>query len=306
MIQSEKGGLKSSYRQGDGSIDHMSGTLYLVSLPIGNLEDMTIRAIRTLRAVDAIVAEDTRTTQRILDRYAIRTPFFSSLYQGAERARLNLVLDRLRDGADLALVSDAGTPLVSDPGFPLVRSAVEAGIRVSPVPGPSALLAGLVASGFPLDQFRFGGALPRKAGDRASQLAQLDRMRYTSVFYESPHRLLETLRMLAEILPDRRVVLARELTKVHETFLRGTPTEILSAIGPVDRVKGECVLLIDGASEVHEDIVPPRATEVRTLLRDAGLPKRSIVDVLVLALGMRRNDAYRFAHDTEETDDSES
>ena len=284
----------------------MFGTLYLVSLPIGNLEDMTIRAIRTLRAVDAIVAEDTRTTQRILDRYAIRTPFFSSLYQGAERARLDLVLDKLRDGADLALVSDAGTPLVSDPGFPLVRSAVEAGIPVSPIPGPSALLAGLVASGFPLDQFRFGGALPRKAGDRASQLTQLDRERCTSAFYESPHRLLETLRMLAEILPDRRVVLARELTKIHETFLRGTPEEILSAIGPVDRVKGECVLLIEGAPDVHEDIVPPRATEVRTLLRDAGLPKRSIVDALVLALGMRRNDAYRFVHDSEETDDFES
>jgi len=271
----------------------MPGRLFLVSLPIGNLEDITIRAIRTLRSVDAIVAEDTRTTRRVLDRYGIRTPFFSSLYQGVERGRIELILDRLRDGRDLALVSDAGTPLISDPGFPLVRSAIEAGISVSPIPGPAALLAGLVASGLPPDRFSFGGSLPRKAGDRRARIAELEEQEQTGIFYESPHRLLETLAIVAELLPDRPIVLARELTKLHETFLRGTASEILVAIGDVDRVKGECVLLVQGASKPAAAEIPSQAAEILALLRDANVPKRTVVDLLVIALGMRRNDAYR-------------
>ena len=280
----------------------MSGQLYLVSLPIGNLEDITIRAIRTLRSVDAIVAEDTRTTRRLLNRYAIRTPFFSSLYQGAERGRIKLILDRLRDGKNLALVSDAGTPLISDPGFPLVRAAIDAGIPVSPIPGPSALLAGLVASGLPPDRFSFGGSLPRKAGDRRVRISELKTEAQTTVFYESPHRLLETLGIVAELLPDRPIVLARELTKLHETFLRGVPSEIVTAVSDVDRVKGECVLLIGGASEPREAEPPPQLEEVLTLLKHASLPKRTLVDLLVIALGMRPNDAYRVVHEQEARD----
>ena len=274
----------------------MCGTLYLVSLPIGNLEDITIRAIRTLRTVDAIVAEDTRTTRRLLNRYAIRTPFFSSLYQGAERGRIDLILDRLRDGTDLALVSDAGTPLISDPGFPLVRGAIEAGISVSPIPGPSAFLAGLVASGLPPDRFHFAGALPRKAGDRRKRIAELGRRSATAVVYESPHRLLETLEILAEELLDRPIVLARELTKVHETLVRGTASEILATIGDIARVKGECVLVIGGAPCDRDPTTPPQANAVLAMLREAGLPKRSIVELLGLAFGMPRNDAYRLVH----------
>jgi len=273
--------------------------LLLVSLPIGNLEDITIRAIRTLRSVDAIVAEDTRTTRRLLDRYAIRTPFFSSLYQGAERGRVDLILDRLRDGKDLALVSDAGTPLISDPGFPLVRAAIQAGIPVSPIPGASALLAGIVPSGLPLDQFSFGGSLPRKAGDRRARIANLEPDKQTSVFYESPHRLLETLGIVAELLPDRPLVLARELTKIHETFHRGTASEILASIGDVDRVKGECVLLVGGATGERTTDPPQQLEEMLELLRDTSLPKRTIVDLLVLALGLRPNDAYRVVHEHE-------
>jgi len=279
----------------------MCGTLYLVSLPIGNLEDITIRAIRTLRAVDAIVAEDTRTTRRLIDRYAIRTPFFSSLYQGAERGRIDLILARLREGKNLALVSDAGTPLISDPGFPLVRGAIKAGIPISPIPGPSALLAGLVASGLPPDRFLFGGALPRKVGDRRKRIAELARQSATGIFYESPHRLLETLGILADLLPDRPIVLARELTKVHETLVRGTPSQVLAALGDIDRVKGECVLLLGGTPIAEAPTTPPQTQAVLAMLLEADLPKRSIVELLVAALGIPRNDAYRLVHEPGET-----
>ncbi len=284
----------------------MPGRLFLVSLPIGNLEDITIRAIRTLRDVDAIVAEDTRTTRRVLDRYGIRTPFFSSLYQGAERGRIELILNRLREGQDLAVVSDAGTPLISDPGFPLVRSAIEAGVTVSPIPGPAALLAGLVASGLPPDRFQFGGSLPRKAGDRRVRIAELEEQEQTVIFYESPHRLLETLRIVVELPPDRPIVLARELTKLHETFRRGTAGEILAAIGDAERVKGECVLLIGGSPKPETAEVPSQATEILALLRQADLPKRTIVDLLVVALGMRPNDAYRVVLEQEAKDPQET
>ncbi|MBU0595101.1 16S rRNA (cytidine(1402)-2'-O)-methyltransferase [Candidatus Bipolaricaulota bacterium] len=282
----------------------MPGQLYLVSLPIGNLEDITIRAIRTLRSADAIVAEDTRTTRRVLDRYAIRTTFFSSIYQGAERGRIELILDQLRDGKNLALVSDAGTPLISDPGFPLVRAAIDAGITVSPIPGPSALLAGLVGSGLPPDRFSFGGSLPRKVGDRRARIAELEPEEQTTVFYESPHRLQETLAIIDELLPDRPMVLARELTKLHETFVRGTAGNLVKAIGAVDRVRGECVLLIGGASEPQEANLAPQAIKILALLKDTSLPKRTLVDLLVIALGMKPNEAYRFVHEQGATDDA--
>ncbi len=277
----------------------MTGKLYLVALPIGNLEDITIRAIRTLRSVDGILAEDTRVTRRILDRYRIETPFFSSVFQGGERQRVGWLLDRLRSGRDLALVSDAGTPLISDPGFPLVRAAISAGIPVIPIPGPSAVIAGLIVSGMPPDRFCFEGAVPRKSGDRRALFERLRSETRTIVLFESSHRLISTLRDLAAVLPDRPVALARELTKHHEEFLRGSPEEILDALGARERVKGECVLVLAGGA-VDTGPEPERIREVLAVLRKAGLANKAVVQVLIAGFGLARNAAYGLVHAADE------
>ncbi|NOX44485.1 MAG: 16S rRNA (cytidine(1402)-2'-O)-methyltransferase [Caldiserica bacterium] len=224
----------------------MAGTLYLCATPIGNLEDVTLRVLRVLREVDLIVAEDTRHTEALLRRYGIPPKFGPSLYEGAERERVPLILAELEAGKDVALVADAGTPLISDPGYPLVRACVEAGIRVVPVPGPAAFLAALVASGLPTDSFVFLGMLPRKRGHRREVLEGLIGEDRTCVMYESPHRLRETLGMMAELYPHRPLVLARELTKAHEEFLRGTVTEVLAEVERREAIKGEVVLVLGG------------------------------------------------------------
>ena len=277
----------------------MTGKLYLVALPIGNLEDITIRAIRVLRSVDGILAEDTRTTKRVLDRYGVETPFFSSLFEGGERQRVDWLLGALRSGKSLALVSDAGTPLISDPGYPLVRAAISEGVPVIPIPGPSAVIAGLVASGMPPDRFCFEGAVPRKSSERRALFERLRGEPRTTVLFESPHRLIQTLRELAEALPDRSITVGRELTKRHEEFLRGTADEVLEALGSRDRVRGECVLVLAGsAAAVEPD--RERAREVLTLLRKVGLPNKAIVRVLVAGFGLNRNAAYALVHGADE------
>jgi 16S rRNA (cytidine1402-2'-O)-methyltransferase len=277
----------------------MAGTLYVVAMPIGNLADITYRAVDVLKSVDFILAEDTRTTQRVLSHYGIDTPFLSSVYQGAERQRIVPILERLKEGKQLALVSDAGTPLISDPGFPLVRAVVDAGVPVVPVPGPCAAIVGLVASGLPTDRFGFEGSLPRSLGARRSLFESLAFRESTTVFYESSHRIADSLQLLAEILPKRQLVLARELTKVHEEFLRGTAAQLLEVFRDRDRVRGEFVMVLGGAtSPIHAD----RRTAERLLveLRSAGLPNRSIVRILVQGLEMSRNEAYRLVHETDD------
>ncbi len=277
----------------------MSGKLYLVALPIGNLEDITIRAIRILRSVDGILAEDTRITKRVLDRYRIETPFFSSLFQGGERHRIAWLLGELRTGKDLALVSDAGTPLISDPGYPLVRAAISEGVPVIPIPGPSAAIAGLTASGMPPDRFCFEGAVPRKPGERRALFERLRGEPRTIVLFESPHRLIPTLRELSGVLPDRPITVARELTKRHEEFLRGTPGEVLEALASRDNVKGECVLVLAGSATVAEPD-RERVRQVLPLLRKAGLDNKTILRVLVAGFGLTRNAAYALVHGVEE------
>jgi 16S rRNA (cytidine1402-2'-O)-methyltransferase len=274
----------------------MLGTLYVVSLPIGNLEDITLRAIKTLRQVDLIVAEDTRHTRRIVSRYHIKTPFSFSLYQGAENERVEPCLRLLKEGKHLALVSDAGTPLISDPGFPLVRAAVEAGITVIPIPGATAAITALVASGLATDRFVFAGAVPRKEGERAACFVALAGETRTVVLYESPHRLLETLEAVALVLPDRRLVVARELTKVHEEFLRGTAREISDVFAARGEVKGEVVLLIEGAAALPRGDGPARAEAILSLLREEGLSKTQCARVLAQAFDLTRNEAYRLVH----------
>jgi 16S rRNA (cytidine1402-2'-O)-methyltransferase len=220
------------------------GCLYLVATPIGNLEDITFRAVRVLSGVDLIAAEDTRHTRRLLERHGITVPMIS-LFQHNERARVPELLRRLEGGERIAVVTDAGSPGISDPGFPLVRAATEAGIRVESIPGPSALLAALQVSGLPTDAFVFAGFLPVKRGARRKRLEELRERPETVVVFESPHRIDACLEDLEEVWGERPVVLARELTKIHEEVLRGTASEVRRAL-PESRRKGEMVLVLGG------------------------------------------------------------
>ncbi len=216
------------------------GTLYVVGTPIGNLEDVTLRALKVLGEVDLIAAEDTRVTSRLLARHGIRRPMVS--YRApVERRQLPRLLAAL-DGGDVALVSDAGTPTLSDPGQALVDAAWEAGHRVVPVPGPSAITAALAAAGFPGPGFTFAGYLPRKPGELRRFFESLASAPHPTVAFESPHRVLRSLRALAEVLPERRVAVARELTKQHEEVLRGTAAEVLAELD--GRERGEFTLVI--------------------------------------------------------------
>jgi len=222
------------------------GTLYLVATPIGNLEDITLRALRTLRECDLVAAEDTRRTGQLLKHFGISKPLLS-YFQFNEARRSEQILERLQRGERVALVTDAGSPGISDPGERVVRAAVAAGLRVEAVPGPCALVAALTASGLPTDEFHFVGFLPHKPGQRRRQLEALRPVPGTLVLYESPYRIGKLLGELAELYPDRRVVLGRELTKKFEEFLRGTPAELLEATTR-RALKGEFVVMVEGAS----------------------------------------------------------
>ena len=226
----------------------MAGTLFLVGTPIGNLSDLTDRARTTLGEVDVVAAEDTRRTGALLRRLGIRVPELISFFEGNERERAGELLRRLREGRDVALVTDAGMPSVSDPGFRLVRACVAEGIDVRVVPGPSAAVAALVVSGLPTDRVAFEGFLPRRAGERRGRLRALADDPRTLVLFESPRRVAAILEEVVEALRDRRVALARELTKVHEEVLRGSASEVLEEIRRRGELKGEVVLVVEGAA----------------------------------------------------------
>ena len=275
----------------------MPGTLYVCATPIGNLEDITLRALRVLREVDLIVGEDSRHTRKLLSHYDIHTPFAPSLYQGVEEARVEGVLRVLREGKDVALVCDAGTPLISDPGYPLVRACLAEGIKVVPVPGASAFLAALVASGLPPDRFLFLGYLPRKSGPRKKVLERLSELPYTAILYESPHRVLSTLEELARLFPRRPLVLARELTKVYEEFIHGTAEEVFAEVKRRGGIKGELVLLIAPADlkEKEESEPEPMRKRFRELL-GCGFSPGEAVKKVAEEFGIPRREAYRIVH----------
>ncbi len=237
--------MGSSENQAIANEPHRTqGILYVVSTPLGNMEDITLRALRILKEVHLVAAEDTRNTGLLLKHHHIHTPL-TSYFEGNERKKKELILLRLREGNQVALVSDAGTPGISDPGFRLVELAVENGIAVVPVPGPSAAIAALSISGLPTDAFLFRGFFPHKSKKRRELLDQLADARETLIFYESPHRISETLQDIFEILGDREMVLARELTKAYEEVLRGTVREVQEQIGE-RKLKGEITLVISG------------------------------------------------------------
>jgi len=270
------------------------GTLFVVSTPIGNMGDFSFRAVETLRSVAAVLAEDTRHTRHLMERYEITTPLISYHEHNEAKSTPGLVA-RLLAGENLALVSDAGTPLLSDPGARLVRAAIDAGLQVSPIPGASALLAALVASGLDIDRFTFYGFLPRKGGERRIVIDDIVRMGHAVVLYEAPSRVADTLAELARAGGgERATVVARELTKQYEEVRRGTVTA-LAAYYDDTPPRGEVVIVIAGQrpAEVTEDELRARALELRAEGRSA----RDIVTVLTAELGAPRNLAYRLAHE---------
>lgn len=268
-----------------------SGTLYLVATPIGNLEDITLRALSVLRSVGAVVCEDTRHTRKLLDRHGIAPRALVSLPAFDERRRAGGVIDRLLSGEDVALVTDAGMPLVSDPGGEVVRRAVEAGVRVVPVPGPSAPLLALAASGIPADRFTFFGFLPRKGGARREALEALARAPGALLLFESPRRLGATLADLREVLGDRRACVARELTKLHEELARGTLSTLAERFS--GEVLGEITLVIEGREEIP--VEPADPDEVLRERLAAGVSVKDAAREVAEALGLPKKDVYRRA-----------
>ena len=266
----------------------MSGTLFLVGTPIGNLGDVTLRAREVLADVDLVAAEDTRRTGRLLRSLGI-TAALVSLHDANERARGPRILSTLHEGRSVALVSDAGMPLISDPGYHLVRACIADGIDVRVVPGPSAVLAALVVSGLPADRFAFEGFAPRRSGERVRRLQELRDDPRTLVFFESPLRVKTLLEDMLVVFGDRPAALCRELTKLHEDVVRGGITDVVAAIG--DRPKGEVVLVVGGAPEASPDLAGC-ASEAMDLVA-GGMRKRDAAKVVAERHGASANEVYR-------------
>jgi 16S rRNA (cytidine1402-2'-O)-methyltransferase len=266
------------------------GTLYVVATPLGNLEDVTLRALRILKEVALIACEDTRRTGTLLRSHGIGTET-TSYFEHNERWKGARILERLRAGHDVALVSDAGTPGISDPGYRLVRDARAEGLPVVPVPGPSAAVAALSVSGLPTDRFRFVGFLPPKTAARRRDLAALADATETLVFYESPQRVLSSLEDMIEALGDREAFLFREATKVHEEYARGRLSEVRDRLAAKDAVRGEIVLVVAGAPQSKTEAAS--AEELFARLTAEGLTRRDAVKETARRLGLPARDVYR-------------
>jgi 16S rRNA (cytidine1402-2'-O)-methyltransferase len=277
---------------GESAGPKLAPGLYVVATPIGNLEDLTQRALRVLRSVDLIACEDTRHTRRLLDHYSIRTPTVS-YHEHNERERAAELVNKLAEGATIALVSDAGTPAVSDPGYRIVHATIERGIAVISVPGPSAAIAALAASGLPTDEFCFHGFLPARRGQRRSKLETLISSPTINIFFEAPHRIREAMEDIVAILgADRWIVLARELTKIHEEFLRGSAGDILRELEKRSEIKGEMVLLI-GKSEKKRGASHARVADRLDATMREGMDEKSAIKRLAKELGISRDEVFR-------------
>ena len=268
----------------------LNGILYVVATPIGNLDDITLRALRILREADRIACEDTRQTRKLLDRHGIAKPLVS-YHEHNERERAAELIEELIGGKNIALVSDAGTPLIADPGYRLVAEARARGIAVCPIPGPSAVLTALSASGLATDVFFFGGFLPAKKTQRRKMLENCKAYPATLVFYEAPHRILETLDDIAEVLGPRRVTLARELTKIHEEFLAGEPAELRDALAKRPSIKGEITLII-GKSDGRATDAPPIEVAFDQLV-ESGMPRMDAMKALARERGLSKREVYQ-------------
>ena len=273
------------------SAEKPGGMLYIVSTPIGNLEDITLRALRVLREVDLIAAEDTRRTRQLLSHYGIHKPLVS-YHEHNRRARAETLLAEIREGRNVALVTDAGTPGISDPGEHLVRRIIQESIPIVPVPGASALIAALSLSGLPTESFLFYGFLPSKATARKKLLLSLQDRAETLIFYESPKRLNAFLEEAAEILGERQVVVAREMTKVYEEIYRGTAAQILNEIGEED-VKGEVTVVMEGCTRPAKVGSSSIAAMLEIYFREMGLSMKEAIERVSMELEVSKRDVYR-------------
>jgi 16S rRNA (cytidine1402-2'-O)-methyltransferase len=280
---------------------HSTGpALYIVATPIGNLEDITLRAVRVLKEVDVIACEDTRQTQKLLNHYAVMTRT-TSYHEHNEMTRSAELVKEMQEGATVALVTDAGMPGISDPGYRLITLAIRHHVPVIPVPGASAFLAALVASGLPTDSFRFSGFLPAKRGERRAVLESIRNSPRTQVFYEAPHRIVETLTDVAEVLGEsRHVVVAREVTKLHEEFLRGRVAEVLQTLKSREVVRGEITLLIGKAEEASvgadASVRPSVRQRVQQIMADENIDEKAALKRVAKERGVSKSELYREIH----------
>jgi 16S rRNA (cytidine1402-2'-O)-methyltransferase len=267
--------------------------LYLVATPIGNLEDITLRALRVLRSADRIACEDTRQTQKLLNHFEIRTPTVS-YHMHNEGPRAEELITELKQGARIAVVSDAGTPGIADPGGQIAAAAIAAGISVFPIPGANAAISGLIASGLPTDRFIFHGFLPAKAGQRKTALEELIRSDVTNVFYEAPHRILDTLQDIEAVFgSSQHVVIARELTKLHEEFIRGPVSELRAQLATRASVRGEIVLMLAPSPGEPSSTQKSLAAEVTALMKSEGMSEKDALKRVARERGIGKSEAYR-------------
>ncbi|MXZ48871.1 MAG: 16S rRNA (cytidine(1402)-2'-O)-methyltransferase [Candidatus Dadabacteria bacterium] len=272
----------------------MFGKLFVVSTPIGNLEDITLRAVNVLKDCDVIACEDTRNTKKLLTRYGIETPL-TSYHEHNEVEKSPKLLERLKDGKDVALVSDAGTPSVSDPGWRLVNLSIENNIEVVPIPGPSAVLSALVVSGLPTDSFLFLGFFPKTIGKKKELLKDVKSYPYTMVFYESARRLSRTLSLMLEILGDRNICIAREMTKLYEEVIRGSVSEVVSILSKKESIKGEVTIVLEGNGEGRGEISIEEVQRTLRAMKESGTALSDAVRTVCESSGALKNSVYRIA-----------
>ena len=275
-------------------MSRVKGKLYIVTTPIGNLADITMRALDTLRAVALIIAEDTRRTRKLLSAYSIKAPL-ESFNEHNQYSKIAAASERLNGGADIAYVSDAGTPGISDPSFVLINRAIDDGIAVIPIPGVSAPITAISVSGLPMNRFVFYGFLPTTKSERTALLEELKQTRESMIFFESPLRLLPTLKMFLERLGDRRAVIAREMTKIHEEFIRGKVSELIAAVDARASIKGEVTIVLEGARETEEHSDIEIKEMIHRLRERENLSHRDIVKEVVEITGVAKNRVYRLA-----------
>ena len=270
----------------------MSGKLYLVATPIGNLEDITLRALRILKEVDIIAAEDTRNTLKLLNHFEIKKPLISN-HRHNEDDREDVLINKLKEGKNIAVVSDAGTPGISDPGEVIVKKAIEENIQVIPIPGACAAINALIASGLDTKEFTFFGFLPLNKKLRKEKLEEIKNESKTSIIYEAPHKIKDSLKDLKTVIGNRKIVLAREITKIHEEFIRGNIDDI---IDKCDDLKGEMILLIEGGEkEILENVLNNLSLEEHyNVYEKQGLDKKEIIKKIAKDRGVNKNEIYKY------------